>query len=212
MDQHNNRPFKTITGTWTPNHFVLLATAQAIPPPSPPAQAIPPPSPPAQAIPPPAQAIPPPSPTAQAIPPPAQATPPPSQAILPPSPIAQATPPPSPTAQAIPPPSPTAQATPPPSSEPEPDVNDISDQPEEISSDQTVNIDDTNDNDMIQSVDCNTDNDVYQADNDGPKMHPLSNNVLNASELYSICNVRQTNIHKYSNGTKEQLLHVTRQF
>ena len=101
---------------------------------------------------------------------------------------------------------------PPPSSEPEPDVNDISDQPEEISSDQTVNIDYTNDDDMMQSVDCNTDNDVYQADNDGPKMHPLSNNVLNASELYSICNVRQTNIHKYSNGTKEQLLHVTRQF
>ena len=174
-------------------------TAQAIPPPSPPAQAIPPPSPTAQAIPPPAQAIPPPSPTAQAIPPPAQATPPPSptaQAILPPSPTAQATPPPSPTAQAtpppsptaqaIPPPSPTAQATPPPSSEPEPDVNDISDQPEEISSDQTVNIDDTNDDDMMQSVDCNTDNDVYQTDNDGPKMHPLPNNVLNASELYSI--------------------------
>jgi hypothetical protein len=52
--------------------------------------------------------------------------------VLPPSPTAQATPPPSPTAQAIPPPSPTAQATPPPSSEPEPDVNDISDQPEEI--------------------------------------------------------------------------------
>jgi hypothetical protein len=148
--------------------------------------AIPPPSPTAQATPPPAQAIPPPSPAAQAIPPPAQATPPPSQATLPPSPIAQATPPPSPTAQAIPPPSPTAQATPPPSSEPEPDVNDISDQPEEISSDQTVNIDDTNDNDMIQSVDCNTDNDVYQADSDGPKMHPLPNNVLNASELYSI--------------------------
>jgi hypothetical protein len=113
-------PSKPITGTWTPNHFVLLATAQAIPPPSP---------------------------------------------------TAQATPPPSPTAQAIPPPSPTAQATPPPSSEPEPDVNDISDQPEEISSDQTVNIDDTNDDDMMQSVDCNTDNDVYQADNDGPKMH-----------------------------------------
>ena len=39
---------------------------------------------------------------------------------------------------------------------------------------------------MMQSVDCNTDNDVYQADNDGPKMHPLPNNVLNASELYSI--------------------------
>jgi hypothetical protein len=57
---------------------------------------------------------------------------------------------------------------PPPSSEPEPDVNDISDQPEDISSDQTVNIDYTNDDDMIQSVDCNTDNDVYQADNDGP--------------------------------------------
>ena len=99
---------------------------------------------------------------------------------------AQAIPPPSPTAQAIPPPSPTAQATPPPSSEPEPDVNDISDQPEEISSDQTVNIDDTNDDEMMQSVDCNTDNDVYQADNDGQKMHPLPNNVLNASELYSI--------------------------
>ena len=90
------------------------------------------------------------------------------------------------TAQAIPPPSPPAQATPPPSPEPEPDVNDISDQPEEISSDQTVNIDDTNDDDMMQSVDCNTDNDAYQADNDGPKMHPLSNNVLNASELYSL--------------------------
>jgi hypothetical protein len=27
---------------------------------------------------------------------------------------------------------------------------------------------------------------VYQADNDGQKMHPLPNNVLNASELYSI--------------------------
>jgi hypothetical protein len=39
---------------------------------------------------------------------------------------------------------------------------------------------------MMQSVNCNTDNDVYQADNDGPKMHPLPNNVLNASELYSI--------------------------
>jgi hypothetical protein len=51
------------TGTWTPNHFVLLATAQAIPPPSPTAQATPPPSPTAQAIPPP-------SPTAQATPPP----------------------------------------------------------------------------------------------------------------------------------------------
>ena len=77
-------PSKPITGTWTPNHFVLLATAQAIPPPSPTAQAIPPPSTTAQAIPPPsptAQAIPPPSPTAQAIPPPsptAHATPPPS--------------------------------------------------------------------------------------------------------------------------------------
>ena len=105
-------PSKPITGTCTPNHFVLLATAQTIPPP--------------------------------------------------------------------------AQAIPPPSSEPEPDVNDISDQPEEISSDQTVNIGDTNDDDMMQSVDCNTDNDAYQADNDGPKMHPLSNNVLNASELYSI--------------------------
>jgi hypothetical protein len=75
---------------------------------------------------------------------------------------------------------------PPPSSEPEPDVNDISDQPEEISSDQTVNIDYANDDDMMQSVDCNTDNDVYQADNDEPNMHPLPNNVLNASELYSI--------------------------
>ena len=128
-------PSKPITGTWTPSHFVLLATAQAIPPPSPTAQAIPPPS---------------------------------------------------PTAQAIPPPSPPAQAIPPPSPEPEPDVNDISDQPEEISSDQTVNIDDTNDDEMMQSVDCNTDNDVYQADNDGQKMHPLPNNVLNASELYSI--------------------------
>ena len=37
-------PSKPITGTWTPNHFVLLATAQAIPPPSPTAQATPPPS------------------------------------------------------------------------------------------------------------------------------------------------------------------------
>ena len=57
----------------------------------------------------------------------------------------------------------TPQATPPPSSEPEPDVNDISDQPEEISSDQTVNIDDTNDDDMMQSENYNTVNDVYQA-------------------------------------------------
>ena len=39
---------------------------------------------------------------------------------------------------------------------------------------------------MMQSVDCNTDNDMHQADDDGPKMHPLQNNVLNASELYSI--------------------------
>jgi hypothetical protein len=39
---------------------------------------------------------------------------------------------------------------------------------------------------MMQSVDCNTDNDMHQADDDGPKMHPLQNNVLNPSELYSI--------------------------
>jgi hypothetical protein len=35
--------------------------------------------------------------------------------------------------------------------------------PEEISSDQTVNIDDTNDDDMMQSENYNTVNDVYQA-------------------------------------------------
>ena len=93
-------------------------------------------------------------------------------------------------------------STPPPSSEPEPDFNDISDQPDEISNDQTVNIDDTNDDDMVQSVECNTDNDVYHADDDGPKMHPLPNNVLNASELYSIVTSNKPTFTSITMGQK----------
>ena len=82
-------------------------------------------------------------------------------------------------------------ATPPPSSEPEPDVNDISDQPEEISSDQTVNIDDTNDDDMMQSENYNTVNDVYQLPSLNSNVSlptPSSVYVTSTDGTYSVIN------------------------
>ena len=80
---------------------------------------------------------------------------------------------------------------PPPSSEPEPDVNDISDQPEEISSDQTVNIDDTNDDDMMQSENYNTVNDVYQLPSLNSNVSlptPSSVYVTSTDGTYSVIN------------------------